>query len=127
MTAVLIAGAGARGAVLRLLVDEAVSVRAGHDPAGRRFPWGVLAVNVSGSLVLGVVAGLALYHGFGGRPRLVLATGFCGAYTTFSTFAFDVVRLAEEGRPRGAGAYAAATAGLTLAASALGLWLAALL
>lgn len=126
MTLVFVALAGAVGACLRLVVDEVVEVER-HDPTGRRFPWGVLVVNTTGSLVLGLVAGLALYHGFTGRPKVVIGTGFCGAYTTFSTFAFDVVRLGEDGHRRASVAYLAASAVLTLAAAAAGLALAAAL
>jgi CrcB protein len=61
------------------------------------FPWGTLIVNLSGSLVLGVLTGLALYHALPQAPRVVVGTGFCGAYTTFSAFSFETVRLLEEG------------------------------
>jgi CrcB protein len=85
-----VAVAGAVGAPLRYLVDGWV-----QDAVDGPFPWGTLVVNITGSLVLGVVTGLALYHGFRGTPRLVLGSGFCGAYTTFSTATFEIVRLAE--------------------------------
>ncbi|HEX4820653.1 MAG TPA: fluoride efflux transporter CrcB [Acidimicrobiales bacterium] len=84
--------AAAVGAVLRYLIDAAVI-----DRTEGLFPWGTLLINVTGSLVLGVVTGLGLYHGLSTAPRLVVGTGFCGAYTTFSTFTFETVRLAEEG------------------------------
>jgi CrcB protein len=84
--------AGAVGAPARYLVDSFVRRRTG---AG--FPWGTFVVNVSGSLLLGLLTGLGLYHAFPETPRLVLGTGFCGAYTTFSTFTFETVRLLEEG------------------------------
>lgn len=116
MTLFWVAGAGAVGACLRLVVDRLIDAD----------PWGILVVNTTGSLVLGVIAGLTLYHGFGGLPRVVLGTGFCGAYTTFSTFAFDVVRLAEDDRPRRSIGYLAATVVLTLGAAAAGLALAGL-
>lgn len=84
--------AGAAGAVCRYLVDAAVSART----AGA-YPWGTLVVNLTGSLLLGVVAGLVAGHGLPGPVGVVAGGSFCGAYTTFSTLACDSVRLAEEG------------------------------
>jgi CrcB protein len=84
--------AAAIGACARYLLDGFVQAR-----VGTAFPWGTSVVNVSGSFVLGVVTGLALYHGLSVDSRLVLGAGFCGAYTTFSTFSFETVRIAEGG------------------------------
>ena len=80
------------GACARYLLDGFVQVRRGSE-----FPWGTCVVNISGSFVLGVITGLALYHGLGVSSKLVFGTGFCGAYTTFSTFSYETVRLAEGG------------------------------
>ena len=113
--------AGALGAPLRYLVDGAVA-----DRAQGVFPWGTLIVNVSGSLVLGFLTGLALYHAFPTEPRLVLGTGFCGAYTTFSTFTFETVRLVEEGAINEAFRNALGTLAACAAAAALGITLAGL-
>ena len=85
-----IAVAGALGAPVRYLLDGFV-----QDRSSGVFPRGTLVVNVTGSFVLGVITGLTLYHAFGTTPKLVLGTGFCGAYTTFSTFSYETVRLAE--------------------------------
>ena len=84
--------AAAVGAVLRYVVDAAII-----DRTEGLFPWGTFVINVTGSFILGMVTGLGLYHGLSTAPRLVLGTAFCGAYTTFSTFTFETVRLAEEG------------------------------
>jgi fluoride exporter len=81
---------GGAGAIARLLLDGAVSER-----AGGHFPWGTLAVNASGALLLGIVAGAV--HGDAYR---LLATGLLGAYTTFSTWMLESHRLGEEGRLR---------------------------
>lgn len=112
--------AGAVGAPLRYLVDGAVQER-----VGGAFPWGTLAVNVSGSLLLGFVTGLALYHSFPATPRAVLGGGFCGAYTTFSTFTFETARLVEEGARSEAVRNVLATVTAGAAAAAAGLALAA--
>jgi len=105
-----IAVAGAIGALARYLVDAVVIRReAGGLPAA------TLAINVTGSFVLGVLTGLALYHSLPSAPKIVLGTGFCGAYTTFSTFTYEVVRLAEDRQHRAA----ALTLGLSVVAPAL--------
>jgi CrcB protein len=102
------------GAVTRYLLDGAIRGR-----AGGRFPWGIWAVNVSGSLLLGLLAGAEV----GGVPLLVAGTGFCGAYTTFSTFAYESVTLAEDGRRDLAAANAVGSVAAGLAAAAAGIWL----
>jgi CrcB protein len=112
--------AGAIGAPARYLVEGWV-----QDRAERRWPWGTFVVNVTGSLLLGLLAGLVLYHGFPAEPRIVLGTGFCGAYTTFSTFALQTVELLEEGATRGAVLNGLGTLVLGVAAAAAGLALAA--
>ncbi|MEA2502531.1 MAG: fluoride exporter [Actinomycetota bacterium] len=113
--------AGAVGAPARYLLDDAISSRTQGV-----FPWGTLAINVSGSFLLGLLTGLALFHGLPATPRLVLGTGFCGAYTTFSTFTYETVRLAEEGAVNEAVRNALASLVLGAAAAAAGLAVAAL-
>ncbi|MCW3036932.1 MAG: CrcB protein [Actinobacteria bacterium] len=113
--------AGAVGAPARYLLDDAISSRTQGV-----FPWGTLAINVSGSFLLGLLTGLALFHGLPATPRLVLGTGFCGAYTTFSTFTYETVRLAEEGAVNEAVRNALTSLVLGAAAAAAGLAAAAL-
>ena len=88
---VAIGALGGVGAIARFLLDGAVAAR-----LGRGFAYGTLAVNLSGSFALGVLAGVALD---GDAYRLV-ATGLIGAFTTFSTWAFESHRLGEDGRLR---------------------------
>lgn len=91
MTALLVIAGAAVGAPLRYLTDLFVQSR--HDSV---FPWGTLAVNAAGSLLLGVLAGAAS----GGAPAWLLTlagTGLCGALTTFSTFGIETIRLAGDG------------------------------
>ncbi len=113
--------AGAIGAVTRYLVDGRIQEGTSSD-----HPTGTLVINVTGSLLLGFLTGLALYHAFPGTPRTVLGTGFCGGYTTFSTFAFETVQLAERRNYSGAARYFASSYVLPLAAAALGWALATL-
>lgn len=98
-----------------------------QDHASGAFPWGTFTVNVTGCLLLGLVTGLGLYHDLDTATRAVLGTGGLGAYTTFSTFTFETVRLAEEGALDEAfrnaaggflGGLAAASAGLAIMAVA---------
>ena len=117
-----LAGAGAVGAPVRYLLDGYIEERVQGV-----FPWGTFAVNVSGSLLLGLITGLALYHAFPDTPRVILGTGFCGAYTTFSTFSYDTVRLGQEDAWAEAVLNVAAGLVLSVAAAAAGLAIAAAL
>jgi CrcB protein len=111
--------AGALGAVARYVVDGVV-----QDHFGDAFPWGTWVVNVTGAFLLGVLTRLVLYHSLGDAPRAVLGTGLVGGYTTFSTFAYETVRLAEDGSRFEAVLNAAANTTVALAAAAAGLALA---
>jgi CrcB protein len=90
--ALLVAAAGGFGAVLRALVIHHIGLRRA-DP----LPVGTLIVNASGSLVLGLLTGLALYHGLGGRYLAVVGVGLCGGYTTWSTASWETVHLLHTG------------------------------
>lgn len=116
-----VALAGAVGAPARYLADSWVARRS-HGP----FPWGTFAINVVGSFVLGLLAGLALWRGLSTDVETVLGTGLCGAFTTFSTFAYETVRLVEQGELVKAGLNAAGSLVVGLLAGAAGLALAAL-
>lgn len=81
---------GGLGAIARFVLDGAVAARAGRD-----FPYGTLAVNLSGTFALGVLVGAAIGH----DAYRLLGTGLLGAFTTFSTWAFESHRLGEDGEP----------------------------
>ena len=91
-----------------------------------RFPWGTLAINVLGSLGIGVVAGLTLTPArLGWHPdvRIFLMAGICGGFTTFSAFSLQAVELLQTGNSAAAFGYMAASVGLCLAATWAGLLL----
>lgn len=81
---------------------------------GPGFPWGTLAVNVSGCILIGLLAPVT----FGGTVRALLVIGFCGGYTTFSAFGLDFVNLARGGEWSRALLYAAGSVVLCIA----GVW-----
>ncbi len=111
-----VALAGAVGAVARFLTDGAV-----QDRSTGSFPFGTLAVNGTGSFILGVVTGLAWYHGLGGRAHAVVGVGFCGAFTTWSSVTWETVRLAEDGFGRQALVNLVGEVAAALASAALGI------
>jgi fluoride exporter len=109
--------AGGFGAAARLVVDGLIRSRVDGV-----VPWGTVFINLSGSFLLGLVAGLAGSRVLPDHWQVVLGTGFLGGYTTFSTASFETVRLAQEGRPGTALAKASGTViGAALSAAA-GLW-----
>jgi fluoride exporter len=112
--------AGGFGAVLRYLADGAV-----QDRVSGPFPFGTLAVNLCGSLVLGFVTGMGWYHGFGADGRAVLGAGFCGGLTTWSTASWESVRLVENGLFRDAFVYTLGGLAAAVAVAAAGMALAA--
>jgi CrcB protein len=118
ITVLLVAAGAAVGAPLRYLTDRYAQARYGTG-----FPWGTLAVNVLGSLVLGFVLGMPL------SPALtaVLGTGFCGALTTYSTFSWEALTFARRRERARAFAYVMVSVLAGLGAASLGLITAAAL
>lgn len=93
---------------------------------GTAFPWGTLAVNVTGSLVMGLLAGYFAFRdgaNWTEPARLFLTTGILGGFTTFSTFSLDVALLLERGEAGSAAIYALASLFVSVLALFAGLWL----
>jgi CrcB protein len=105
---VLLALAGAAGVLARYGITQAFGAAAA--------PWTVVAINVAGSFLLGLLAGF----GAGEDARLVAGIGFLGGFTTFSTFSLDVFADLEAGRPGRALALVALSVGLGVAGAAAG-------
>jgi fluoride exporter len=115
----LVVAGGMVGAPLRYLTDRAVQLR--HDTV---FPWGTFAANVTGCLVLGVLTGAVTAGAASSELRLLLGTGLCGALTTYSTFSYETLRLAEQGARLLAAANVAASVMAGLGATFTGVALA---
>lgn len=118
---VLLALAGGLGAACRLLLDGVVRSRIRSS-----LPLGTITINLSGSLVLGALMGLAAAGVLPEELQLVAGAGFLGGYTTFSAASFETVRLLQEGKRllsvvNGFGVLVVATG-----AAGLGLWLGSL-
>ena len=93
MTVLLLIALGAAvGAPARYLTDRALQAR--HDSV---FPWGTFIVNVTGTFLLGIVAGFAAGGDLDPAVAAAVGTGFCGALTTYSTFSYETLRLVDHG------------------------------
>jgi CrcB protein len=117
--ALSVALAGAIGAPARFTLDGWLQRR-----AQTTVPVGTLAINLSGALALGFVAGLLDSHHVSRTVETIVGTGFLGAFTTFSTFTFESIRLAEEAAWRALAVYLTGTLVCGLLAAGLGLWIA---
>jgi CrcB protein len=129
MMIAIMAIAGGLGAIARFMLDGLIRARLSRAGLNRgrlntMLPLGTMIINVSGSLLLGFVTGLVLFHAIPSDLQLVVGTGFLGGYTTFSTASFETARLIQERQfvaalLNGVGmlllAVAAAVAGLGLA------------
>ncbi|PZU17941.1 MAG: fluoride efflux transporter CrcB [Citromicrobium sp.] len=109
---------GALGAVLRYQTGGAVARWLGPSAAAA-FPWATLAVNVTGSFAMGLLAGCLARHDGAEGWWLLLGVGLLGGFTTFSAFSLELLSLIERGAPGLALAYAL----VSVAAGLAGLWL----
>jgi fluoride exporter len=105
-----VAFGSALGGAARLLLGNWIQQRAGTS-----FPLGTLIINITGSFILGFLIRYAIATpGIGPEMRALLTTGFCGGYTTFSTYSFETATLIEDGRYERASLYIVLSVGLAL-------------
>ena len=122
LTILLLALAGGLGAGTRFVVDGLVRAK-----VRTALPVGTIAINITGSFLLGLVAGAVIAHAAHPELQSIAGTGFLGGYTTFSTASFETVRLIQSRRTGLALLNGIGTAVAAVAAAAAGLALASLL
>lgn len=111
---------GAVGCMSRYFVGSFIQLRAGPG-----FPTGTLVINITGSFILAFLMRYALQSGsMSPEMRLLLTTGFCGGYTTFSTFSYETAMLMNDGQYARASTYVGLSVGLSLLGTLLGFALA---
>ena len=113
--AAYVAAGGAIGSALRYGVSVWLSQRVSHG-----FPWHTFAVNVGGAFALGLLMTLAVDRGGWGQWQLFAGVGLLGGFTTFSTFSYETLRLAQDGLTGAAAANALGSLAAGLVAVALG-------
>lgn len=116
MNILLVAVGGAIGATMRYLLGGWI-----QGWVGSSFPWGTLVINISGSLIIGLVLGLVDRGALSSQARLFLAVGLLGGYTTFSTFSYEGIQMIQSGNYSSLLVYEATHLGLGLLAANLGL------
>ncbi len=116
MTLVLTALGGGLGSVLRVMLDGAI-----HRVNRTEFLLGTMAINVTGSFVLGVLTGASISFILTGDWERIVGTGVIGGYTTFSTASVESARYLEEGRRRMAVVHAVSMAAFSMLAGLAGL------
>ncbi|MCV2396252.1 CrcB family protein [Actinotalea sp. M2MS4P-6] len=121
MTLWLVALGGGLGAGSRFVVDGLIRAR-----SSRPLPVATMTINVVGSLLLGLLTGLVVFHHVAGPWITIATTGFCGGFTTFSTAMVEAVRLVQVGELRAAATSVLGTLVAGVGAAALGVGLVAL-
>ena len=115
-TLFLVGIGGFLGSVLRFSISKFVAFQ-----SATTFPLGTFTVNILGSLIIGLIYGLALKDLASSELRLLVATGFCGGFTTFSSFSFEFLTLLRDDHIGLAFLYAAGSLAMGLAAVWIGL------
>ncbi|MEO6956128.1 MAG: fluoride efflux transporter CrcB [Antricoccus sp.] len=118
MIALWIALAGGAGALCRFVLDGW-----GRSKRTAILPWPTIVINISGSLLLGVLIGLVPFQHAPAQLQTIIGTGFLGGYTTFSTASFETIRLTQQRRYGLALVTGVGTLVLSVSAGALGLFL----
>ncbi len=121
LLALAVALVAALGAVSRYVLDQVIQ----HQHGGV-FPWGTFAINVTGALLLGLFTGLNSHHGLSSSALAILGVGFCGGFTTFSTWMWETIALTETGALGKASLNLFGSIVAGLAAAGIGFWLAIL-
>lgn len=121
MNCLAVGAGGATGAIARYLL--------GLIPVYTymNFPVGTMLINLTGAFCIGVIAGVAPTGNLSPRQILLLKTGFCGGFTTFSTFSLETLTLIEQGHTMAAGVYAAGSVLVCLAGVLAGKMLAGMI
>ncbi|HSL68618.1 MAG TPA: fluoride efflux transporter CrcB [Longimicrobiales bacterium] len=117
-----IAVAGALGTLARFGLGGWI-----QQHSGSNFPWGTLLINISGSLLLAFAFRYAEVAPVRPELRALVSIGFCGAFTTFSTFSYETARLIQDGQWNRAALYVSASVVISLAATFGGFQLATIL
>ncbi|MDN5833088.1 MAG: fluoride efflux transporter CrcB [Brevibacterium sp.] len=115
---IALALAGGIGASARMLLDGLIKSR-----VSSALPWGTITINISGSLALGLLTGLASAQILPESWHLIIGTGFLGGYTTFSTASFETIRLIQERRWAVGLVNGLGTLVLATVAAGVGLWI----
>jgi fluoride exporter len=113
-TITLVGIGGAIGSMLRYLASTGI-----QSKFLSAFPYGTMCVNISGCFLIGIIYGLAERNNISPEWRLLLATGICGGYTTFSTFSYESLSLLRDGEIFYATAYIASSVVLGILATFL--------
>lgn len=114
----LVAIGGATGSVLRYLLSVLISKQGLIN-----FPWATFITNFLGCLLVGLLTGIFAKHTVDSSLKWLLITGFCGGFTTFSTFSFEIITLFKNNQTATAFVYLFSSLTVCLIAVALGLFL----